>query len=347
MIRSRLWTLLVAVTLLGACGDDPRTRDFDDGGAAGADGSFADGGAMGDVRDGSMDATVGVDMDSSLARDAEVVQLPDGRIIGIGAGDAGTPFVFDDAGQVLCGNTPCQCSDSLDQDSDGLIDAADPECISPWDNDETSFATGISGDNRDEACQDCFFDGNSGSGNDGCRVATSCLRNPNDSSSGRGSCNTCEATAQCRTSCQAYTPNGCDCFGCCTVNLGSGITTSVALAPGCDIQGSTLSAACMVCVPSSSCRNECGRCELCPGKTIADLPADCSSVPAQDGGVFGDSDAGLGSGGDASVVGSSDGGPTQPTPSCDMGEQRCGAGLPSCPTLHTCAFGCCIQTPLF
>ena len=347
MIRNRLGTLLVATILLGACGGDDRTGgDGDTDGAVIAPGMDSGAGQL----DGSMDGSP-----SNPDIDATII-LPDGAVVLVpgATGDSGRPFAFDDAGRVLCGNTTCQCSDGIDQDMDGLIDQQDPECISPWDNDESSFATGISGDNRDEACQDCFFDGNSGSGNDGCRVATSCLRNQNDPSSGRGNCNTCTATDQCRTSCQAYTPNGCDCFGCCTVQLGSNITKSVALAPGCDINGTTLSAGCTECVPSTSCRNECGRCELCPGKTLADLPADCtpsvpqdagtpdSGAPVDDSGIVAGSDAGA----DATTPPPPPPPPPPPTPTCDRGEPICGAGHPACGAGFICAFGCCILTPL-
>ena len=64
-----------------------------------------------------------------------------------------------------------QCSDGIDNDGDGKIDYDDPECVGGLDNDESSFATGIPGDNVDACKQDCFFDGNSGMGDDGCDVA--------------------------------------------------------------------------------------------------------------------------------------------------------------------------------
>ena len=38
------------------------------------------------------------------------------------------------------------------------IDLADPECVGAADNDEATYATGISGDNIDACKQDCFFD---------------------------------------------------------------------------------------------------------------------------------------------------------------------------------------------
>ena len=68
------------------------------------------------------------------------------------------------------------CSDGIDNDGDGLIDYNDPECVGPLDNDEGSFATGIPGDNVDPCKQDCFFDGNSGLGDDGCEWQLKCDR---------------------------------------------------------------------------------------------------------------------------------------------------------------------------
>ena len=67
------------------------------------------------------------------------------------------------------------CANGIDDDGDGLIDGFDPECTGAADNDEGTFATGIPGDNRDPVWQDCFFDGNSGAGEDGCRYHTDCL----------------------------------------------------------------------------------------------------------------------------------------------------------------------------
>ncbi len=293
-----LWLIGFALTTV-ACGSDGHERADE----RASDGAVQDAAAR---LDGSLDGGLdGALRDATAVADAS--SLPDG-----------SPFTTNDKGQVLCGATPCACSDGMDNDSDGLTDLADPECVSSWDNDEGSFATGIPGDNRDNACQDCFFDGNSGSGDDGCRVATSCLEDPSDSSSGEGSCATCTANDKCRNSCQAYTPNGCDCFGCCTVQLGSGIQKSVLLSNGCSIDG-TVTTGCTECVPSATCHNGCGECELCPGKAAADLPASCAGGAA---------DAG-----------------TPPMPTCDDGQQVC-ANDGACPSGQLCQFGCCQLTPI-
>jgi hypothetical protein len=319
--------------MLKAPGDD-----IDVGDQVDVDGDGDGDGVAVDVdADGTVD---GVDSDGNGTVD---VPLPGSSV---DAGDAslstdatGSPFPISDAGQVLCGSAPCACSDGEDDDEDGLIDLADPECVSSWDNDEASFATGISGDNRDEACQDCFFDGNSGSGNDGCRLPSSCLREGN-ASSGQGSCDSCEQTEVCTTFCKAYTPNGCDCFGCCGVQLENGNVVNVALGSGCNIDGNDVTG-CDSCVPNDSCRNTCGTCELCPGKTLADLPAECFQTPGDAGVGGGD---GGSSGGDGGV--GSDAGGDPPGYTCDDGAVRCGAGLPGCAVGSACEFGCCVLLPI-
>ena len=88
-----------------------------------------------------------------------------------GGGIAGGPN-FGLGGGIVVGTS--QCSDGKDNDGDGKIDFGDPECVGPLDNDEGSFATGIPGDNSDACKQDCFFDGNSGAGDDGCDWQLKC-----------------------------------------------------------------------------------------------------------------------------------------------------------------------------
>ena len=131
-----------------------------------------------------------------------------------------------------------QCTDGIDNDMDGLTDEWDPECVGPLDNDESSFATGIPGDNKDPCKQDCFFDGNSGQGDDKCEWDLQC----DPESPGAPKCpydpnKTCKGTQAdaCIKFCGALTPNGCDCFGCCIVPNGSGGTVTIELgSAGCD-----------------------------------------------------------------------------------------------------------------
>jgi hypothetical protein len=229
----------------------------------------------------------------------------------------------------LCGSTGCACSNGSDDDKDGKIDDLDPECTGPLDNDEGTFATGIAGDNQDPKWQDCFFDGNSGAGEDGCRYATDCLygKLPQTDPS-------CVVTKECVDYCQQRTPNGCDCFGCCTVSDDSGKTYNVqTMIATCSADKLNDPAACPVCTKTTQCANTCGECELCPGKTIEDLD------PVKCGGGTGGA---TGAGGAPATVGS--GGTGTPVFTCDGGEQRCGTGLPDCTGGLFCSLGCCLPS---
>jgi hypothetical protein len=377
-LRSKvsLWMLCVA---LGACsGAKKHTGDADIDDEADAGELFDENVEVGDPvdldGDGSLDGEAvdsngdgiadGVDTNGDGSADAPLpgtnsnldagmTSASDGGRVLITSDSGALPFPSNDAGQILCGTGPCACSDGKDNDTDGVSDLADPECVSSWDNDEGSFATGISGDNRDDACQDCFFDGNSGSGNDGCYLPSSCLSKGN-ASSGHGRCDSCEQTDQCKKFCQAYTPNGCDCFGCCTVRLANGSNVNVALGNGCNIDGNSVTG-CNTCVPNDSCINRCGKCELCPGKTVADLPAECfQSPPGSDGGTTNTGNDGgtTNTGNDGGTTSGSDGGSQQPPPppppvyTCEDGAQVCGAGQPACPNGYGCDFGCCVLLPV-
>ena len=83
-------------------------------------------------------------------------------------------YNFTDCVQIECEGSILACGDCIDNDDDGLVDLADPECVSPCDDLEDTFATGLPGDNMDACNQDCFFDGNSGSGDDKCSWDLAC-----------------------------------------------------------------------------------------------------------------------------------------------------------------------------
>lgn len=186
-----------------------------------------------------------------------------------------------DGGTCVAGRT--QCTNCKDDDGDGLVDSADPECTGPLDGDESSFGTGIPGDNKDPCLQDCFFDANSGSGDDGCRENLACdpmspgaPKCPHDPKAQL--CGDPQAQA-CRNACVPLAPNGCDCFGCCEVPSTDAGTLSVRLDPSCTAKTTTDPTRCKPCTRVADCLNPCDRCELCIGK--AALPPDC----AQDGGT--------------------------------------------------------------
>ena len=79
---------------------------------------------------------------------------------------------------VLCdkskGAMPYKCGDCIDNDGDSLIDAKDPECTGPCDNDEAFFAGELPGQSGGGCQRDCYFDGDSGNGNDKCDWSFTC-----------------------------------------------------------------------------------------------------------------------------------------------------------------------------
>jgi hypothetical protein len=272
-----------------------------------------------------------------------------------GAGNAGTAGITGAAGNGGAtasgsggnsGTPPCDpngpaCNNCKDDDGDGLIDAADPECIGPFDNDEGTFATGIPGDNLDPCKQDCFFDGNSGAGDDGCDWNLKCDPASPGSSLPK-SCpydanyHNCPTTQSqmCLTTCRTVTPNGCDCFGCCLV---PGAPNPIYLAPTCTAADFNDPTKCPPCTQVPSCINTCEHCEICVGKPT--LPPDCS-VGGTGGAGGGGGSTGAGGGGGSGAGGS-------PGSPCPAGETYCGPGgidPLNCPTSTYCITGCCIPT---
>jgi hypothetical protein len=265
-----------------------------------------------------------------------------------GAGNGGAGSGFDgstvgiDASRLPLGMT--QCSDGIDNDGDGLIDSADPECTGPADNDEGTFATGIPGDNIDACKQDCFFDGNSGMGDDGCQWQLDCdplntdTRCPYSASFVSKHMMECSTTAsqsqKCIDNCRKYVPNGCDCFGCCAI---PGAPHPIRLDATCTAAKFNDPTACPPCTQVTQCMNPCDRCEICVGKPT--VPEDCHQGGIYDGGPP-PADGG---------TGGYDGPPPPPTPdgggyatcsdgiSCTPGA----AGNSMCPSGYGCVYGCC------
>jgi hypothetical protein len=302
--------ILVAISLWlfsGCSGDDksdtPESPDpFDNAGSRDS-GTGNGSGSSGSAQSGSGSGTSGAGGSTS----------GDG---GVAGGSASDPLE-------LCGG-PCACADGIDNDDDGVTDGFDAECTGASDNDEGTFATGIPGDNQDPKWQDCFFDGNSGAGDDGCRYSTSCIDGELESDDPK-----CTVTQECLDFCKPRTPNGCDCFGCCTFTLADGSQRSVKLEAMCN---QDTWEGCSDCAPAAECVNECGRCELCPGKTIEQLPTDCGDVPPPIAGSGGSSGAGSG--------GSGGTGEPPPPYTCDDGQRVC-TNTSDCPTGYYCSFGCC------
>ena len=253
----------------------------------------------------------------------------------------------------------CECADGQDNDSDGRADADDIHCFGPFDDDESSYATRIPGDNMGAmGDKECPFDGNSGIGNDGV-----CC-NPEDPS-------------------QNVTPNGCDDRGCCEIDVngnGTGefvyVREDCVFAPACgeegrhgcscssdadcdsgqyciadDDDGEKFCSTCAPCQPNDACLNPCECGEQCFGG-FEHPPEECG----------GQVDGGTADGGGSSCpVGVDE---CTLDSDCDStANERCTSGCcyqvcpegvtpcetsGDCPTdlLHYCITGCCIEVPM-
>jgi hypothetical protein len=356
-----LFALAGAIAVV-ACGSSPGTKVSNtnhgsaaEAGQGGENGSLGVGGSVGTSggkggstnHSGGSSATGGSDASGGNATGGDTSLSGAPATGGTDAtGGTGAVDTGGSAGLPATGTT--QCSDGIDNDGDGLIDGLDPECSGPWDNDESSFATGIPGDNKDPKWQDCFFDGNSGAGDDGCRYGTDCLYGATPQTDP-----SCTVSQQCIDYCGARAPNGCDCFGCCTVQKSDGSTVDIFEVSTCSIANIDDTTACPRCTKNMQCQNTCGECELCPGKTVADLPASCTPPATGTGGTSGTggspgtggTDTGTGGTGTGGTDTAGTGGAPPPPPpayTCDNGEQVCGPGLAACPTGFYCSLGCCL-----
>jgi len=202
---------------------------------------------------------------------------------------------------VSCHNKVYACGNCLDDDGDGKIDAADPECTGPCDDREDSFDVGLPGSGADKCTEDCFFDNGNGSGNDGCRFShrcdpvsvapdypptgsSSCAYDETTKIPGGGSCAELSAAqaSSCADVCGPLTPNGCDCFGCCELPANSGHFVALGGAVN-TCSSATLDdpVACPPCTQVPSCTNACDDCESCVGRPEP-LPS-CTSGSACNG----------------------------------------------------------------
>ena len=233
-----------------------------------------------------------------IARDRPVSSAGSGAGAGSGGlssggANAGNPASAGAAHE--CRETACQgkvyrCGDCIDNDGDQQIDSDDPDCTGPCDDTEDSYFGGIPGQNNAPCRQDCYFDQDTGSGNDQCFWSHTCdalSLAPNYPPSGEERCGytpgatvpgsnaTCETLENkqaeaCLGSCLPITPNGCDCFGCCELPADSGrfvfIGAARQNAGTCDAAHVDDPAACPPCTQVPSCRNECDPCEVCVGR---------------------------------------------------------------------------------
>jgi len=337
---------LIAAVIASGCSDTPSTGTT---GGSGTTQSGSSGEVGGGATGGSGSASGGA-----------------GGAAGGAGSDAGTDgggaWSGMDGGfvQANCQNQTYLCGDTIDNDGDGLTDWQDPDCLGPCDNSENGLNLDIPGGDGPACTVDCYWDSNSGSGNDGCYWNHSCdqLSPEGDACKFDLGANTpgtnlsCEQLlnqqpATCLEVCPKLVPNGCDCFGCCVLYKGGKEYGPVWLGTE-DASGNytcTLdklgapdqNTACAPCTPvNNECYNGCGKCELCIGKTIDDLPPECFPPPPMDGGP---PPPPPDSGTDAGV-------PPPPPPQCPTGVQPCGLpGQDLCAAGFYCITGCCVEQP--
>lgn len=348
-------------------------------GGAGPTGSGGLGGGSAAGGSGSGSSTGGASSSGSATGGATAgtggTDAAGGSTSSYSSGVGGAPTIT-----VACQGHIYECGDLVDNDSDGLMDYQDPDCLGPCDNTEDGYIVGIPGSEGPGCTQDCYFDQDSGSGNDDCywnhkcdplsispnyypesQNGNKCAYNPGANTPGTGeSCAELSAgqSDECYDFCKPLTPNGCDCFGCCELPAGGGNYVWLGSQDASDNGTCNLSEVsdpdkCQPCTPVPGCLNTCETCELCLGKDT--LPPECFS-----GGTGGGSGAGSGGGSSSSGTGgassgsgagggdsssSSGSGGSNPG-QCPSGVQACGVvGQPQCPADYFCITGCCQAVP--
>ena len=260
--------------------------------------------------------------------------------------DEAVEIVEPDGTVVICYETICdgrllECGDCVDNDGDGKADARDRECLGPCDNTEGPALISDVGGVTGSTCHvDCYFDyGNGiGTGSDDCWWDHQCdplepeqAVCPYDEKRADNE-KFCpdEQSERCGEVCLPFTPNGCDCFGCCTFpelaglgpDGGDGYVWIGAKDERnngtCTFDDILDTSKCPRCTPIPGCLNDCGTCELCIGKT--ELPEECYDTP--DGDV-------------------------PDTSQCPDGSTPCGLpDQPSCASGYFCISGCCKSTAI-
>jgi cysteine-rich repeat protein len=286
------FTILLA---LNGCKEGPAVADGETNGTGSEDtGVNTIGDGDGDPGDGDGDTAGDGDGDTTGDGDGDptaggecgngVVEAGEGCDDGnLESGD-GCSSTCGFEGPIECMGTVYQCGDELDNDMDGLIDLADPECISPCDDDEASFQTDLPGQAED--CKsDCYWDADSGSGQDKCDWNLKCdPENPGaeigceyDPNLGPNMC-MLEMPPECLEFCVPLIPNGCDCFGCCEIE-GQFVYLDGAACALNNLDG------CQSCTFFENCGNPCEPeiCELCFGQTEEDLPEECEDPECSEG----------------------------------------------------------------
>ncbi len=236
-----------------------------------------------------------------------------------------------------CANQVYECGDCEDNDSDGLIDSQDPDCLGACDNTENSYYPNLPGAPGGPCKSDCFWDNGNGSGNDDCYWDHQCdplevapdyppegVGCAYDDTATPGPGLTCagafaQQSQTCLDFCGPLAPNGCDCFGCCELPAGGGkfvwLGSEVNDVGSCTLADVADPTKCKPCTFVPGCGNPCETCELCVGKD--ELPPECFT---DDGGI--------------------------PMGQCPDGVQACGlVGQDPCPINYYCVTGCCQKLP--
>ncbi len=297
------------------------------GGSSNGDAFIGTGGISGSSGTGGVAGTGGVGTGGT----GGVVGTGGTGVVSGTGGSSGECHIIQCAGRVT------DCGNCIDDDEDGLVDNDDPECLGPCDNYEgEELLSGVGGETGEQCKADCYFDFGNGAGNDDCHWSRSC--DPlepkvqctyDEGLLGSKDCPDTQSQL-CEDVCVPLTPNGCDCFGCCTfpklAGMGPGGDDGyvyIGSESGCTFDTVTDPAFCQACTPAGSCLNTCGRCEICLGKPT--IPEDC--FPGS-GGSGGGGGAGGSGGGDR----------------CPVGKQVCDLpGDDPCPNGSFCLTGCCTE----
>jgi len=325
------WMITLGLLMLGCPGSDSGAGG-EAGTASGIDGSGGIATTRGDSA-GTSAGTVGADGSASGGESDSGSAVPTGSSGGVAtdtaADSGGAETGATECVESLCDGDVWACGDCIDNDGDGLIDTLDTDCFGPCDNNESGWSGEIPG--QDQKCkQDCYFDENSGAGNDECTWTHECdplepsvLTDPNctyDPDAGiAGTQMSCAEAFKmqsetCLDVCLPLVPNGCDCFGCCEVGYGDGESISVYLGTEnddgdgtCNLDNLLDPVACAVCTQVPGCFNPCveEECELC---FAGELPEDCDE------------------------------------PGCPPGIQSC-METADCPMGLNCLTGCCFPQP--
>jgi hypothetical protein len=219
------------------------------------------------------------------------------------------------ADEPACHEVDCSqqspCADGEDNDGDGLVDLADPECTGMCHMEEGSFQGWWI---ENWSCTwDCFFDQyHSAHGDDGCFNLLRCdPENPGEHFGCEYPSANCPdgvepPSEQCLDFCQPLVPPGCDCFGCCDIQTDDGpVTIFLAGHPDCRLDNLEPCTSCTLRI--DECGNACEHdaCEICVGESAP--PEGCAEN------------------------------------TCDN-DMPC-AVTDDCPCTHVCMLGCCMPIP--